>query len=219
MRIVIFAAAAVSAMSVSSFPVLAHADMIASASNNQCLANQGGAAVLQVCSNSRHNANFPYKSGENVFYGALNIGGQCLDVRNRQQVVFAACNGSKTQTWKLAGATTQLNNEDGVCIAGSGSSVAVRPCPANGSWRNASYFALPGLPATVARGTPLKILGGDVVNSQTGAVVDKGGAAAIVSHDSGGIISHDSGGLVAAGGGNVVAGPGASGLVASGGGN
>ena len=219
MRFTLLAAAAVSAMTLSTRPVAAHADMIASASNNQCLANQGGQAVLQVCSNSRHNAAFPYNAAQNQFYGTLNIGGQCLDVRNRQQVVFAACNGSKTQTWKLAGATTQLNNEDGVCIGGAGSSVAVRPCPANGTWRNASYFALPGLPATVARGTPLKVVGPDVANAQTGVVVDKGGAAGLVAAGGGNLVAAGGGNLIAAGGGNVVAGPGASGLVAAGGGN
>lgn len=194
----------------------ARADMFASASSWTCLSNSGGAAVVSACSASRNDNQITYIAAENVFYGPLRQAGQCLDVQ-AGRVLFTACNGAKSQVWKLSGGG-QLNNEAGQCVAQSGGAVAVRGCPANGTWSNATYRSImvPGL--NVPKGTRLAIRGADLINATTGALVASGGGN-LVASGGGNLVASGGGNLVASGGGNVVVGKNAANLVASGGGN
>lgn len=195
-------------------PAAARADMFASASTWNCLANEGGAAAVRQCSASRHDNQITYNPGLNEFYGPLRQAGQCLDVQGGR-VLFTSCNGSKSQIWKLS-AAGQLNNEMGQCVAQSGGTVAVRGCPGAGTWSNATYRTAAVAGLNVAKGTPLKINGSALVNASTGVVLDpKGGDKLKAS----GLITNDGAGLIAAGGGNVATGTHVLNLIAAGAGN
>jgi len=168
-----------------------------------CLANNGGKAVMAACSMSRHNNNIRYIAGENVFFGQLQQGSQCLEMNRNGQVFFATCNFSKFQEWKFS-ANGQFNNADpGLCIVPSGGGLAGRPCPAAG-WVNLSYSVLRVPNMNAPRGTPLAIRGNDLVNKQTGAIVASGGGN-IVSGGAGSIIASGGGNIVSGGAGNVIA--------------
>lgn len=169
----------------------------------QCLANNGGKAVLAPCSMSRHNNNIRYIPNENVFFGQLQQGSQCLEMNRSGQVFFATCNFSKFQEWKFS-ANGQFNNADpGLCIAASGSSLVGRPCPAAG-WVNLSYTVVRVPNMNAPRGTVLAIRGSDLINKQTGAIVASGGGN-IVSGGAGNIVSGGAGNIVSGGAGNVIA--------------
>ncbi|MBX3455233.1 hypothetical protein [Ferrovibrio sp.] len=171
-----------------------------------CLANNGGKAVMAPCSMSRHNNNIRYVPNENVFFGQLQQGSQCLEMNRSGQVFFATCNFSKFQEWKFSG-NGQFNNADpGMCIVPSGNSVVGRPCPAAG-WVNLSYTVVRVPNMNAPRGTVLAIRGADLINKQTGAIVASGG---------GNIVSGGAGNIVASGGGNIVSG-GAGNVIAAGG--
>lgn len=179
----------------------AHADVFAH--GRLCLANSGGNAVMAPCSMSRHNNNIAYKPGENVFFGQLQQGSQCLEMNRSGQVRFATCNFSKFQEWKFS-ASGQFNNADpGLCLVPSGGSVVGTRCPSAG-WANLSYAVVrvPGL--NVPPGTPLALRGADLVNRQTGAIV-AGGAGNIVAGGAGNIVAGGAGNIVAGGAGNVIA--------------
>ncbi len=179
----------------------ARADVFAH--GGQCLANSGGRAVMQPCSMSRHNNNIRYLPAENVFFGQLQQGGQCLEMNRSGQVFFAACNFSKFQEWKFS-ASGQFNNADpGLCVVPSGGAVAGTRCPAGG-WANLSYAVVRVPNLNVARGTPLAIRGADLINKQTGAIV-AGGAGNIVAGGAGNIVAGGAGNIVAGGAGNVIA--------------
>lgn len=209
-------AAAAAIVTTLALPGDASADVFQSRANSQCLANVNGRAALQPCSMSRHNNNIRYIPQENVFYGPLQQGGQCLDIQNNH-VLFANCNGSKSQVWKFSG-SGQLNNEMGWCVGGN---LAVTRCPATGAWLNATYKAVkvPNM-ANVPRGTPLKLSanGRDIVDARTGQMVAAGGGNVLPS-GAGNMVAAGGGNMVAAGGGNVVIGRNAAGMVAAGGGN
>lgn len=212
-------AAAAAVMTTLAVTSNARADVFQATSNSQCLANVNGRAALQPCSLSRHNNNIRYIAQENVFYGTLQQGGRCLDIQNNH-VLFANCNGSKSQVWKFAG-SGQLNNEMGWCVVGQGGSVAVSRCPAAGAWLNATYKAVqvPNM-AAVPRGTPLKLSpnGRDIVDARTGQMVAAGGGNVLPS-GAGNMVAAGGGNMVAAGGGNVIIGRNAARMVAAGGGN
>lgn len=179
----------------------ARADVFAH--GGQCLANSGGRAVMQPCSMSRHNNNIRYIPGENVFFGQLQQGGQCLEMNRSGQVFFATCNFSKFQEWKFS-ASGQFNNADpGLCAVPSGGGVAGARCPAGG-WANLSYAVVRVPNLNVARGTPLAIRGTDLVHKMTGAIV-AGGAGNIVAGGAGNIVAGGAGNIVAGGAGNVIA--------------
>lgn len=197
---------------------VAQADVFASYANNDCLANQGGQATLQNCSMSRHNNDMRYVPGENVFYGPLRQGGQCLDVANNR-LVFARCSGSKSQVWKLSG-NGQLNNEEGKCV---NASLGVGGCPHGHAFYNLTYKMVTGVRFTASeppRGTPLAIRGNDLINRSTGQIVAAGGGN-IVAAGGGNIVAAGGGNIVAAGGGNIVVSqhPNIARIVAAGGGN
>jgi hypothetical protein len=154
----------------------------------------------------------PYKSGENVFYGPLQQGGMCLDVNGAQRVVWAGCNGGKSQVWKLSGGAAQLNNEQGHCVVVSGSSVVTAGCPQSGKWYNLSYktISVPGIKASP--GTVIKVSGANLVDARTGEVV-AANAARLIGDGGGTIVAGGGGNIVQSGNRNVV------GIVAAGGGN
>ncbi len=214
MRMIMLAAASVFATTFTVLPAPAGAVMFAAASNGQCLANSGGAAVLQACSGPNQDSQINYVSSSNEFYGTLKQGGACLDVVNGNQVRFNPCNGSPGQTWKYGGATGQLNNGAGFCIVGSGGGVSVTKCPANYTWRNESYARIQAL-SGVAAGTSLAIKGNDVVNRNNPSQVVAAGAAAalrgafpnapVVAQGAGNVVAQGAGNVVAQGAGNVVA--------------
>ncbi len=211
MRIVMLAAAAASAVCITAVPAAARAELFASSSNWNCLVNAGGSAVLRAC-RPEHNTSFPYNAGTNEFYGEFRQGGQCLAAEG-SRVYFANCNGSAAQRWKLAGSTTQLNNELGICIRGSGGSVSTAACPQRGTWANAAFARVPQL-AAVPRGTVLTRRGNDLVGPNGQVYV--GAVAQIVAAGGGNIVAAGGGNIVAAGGGNIVAGGGGN-IVAAGG--
>lgn len=197
---------------------VAQADVFASFANNDCLANQGGQAVLANCSMSRHNNDMRYVQGENVFYGPLRQGGQCLDVQNNR-LMFAGCNGSKSQVWKLSG-NGQLNNEESKCV---NANLGVGGCPHGNAFYNLSYKIVSGIKFTGGeppRGTPLAIRGKDLINKNTGQIV-AGGAGNIVAGGAGNIVAGGAGNIVAGGAGNVVVStnPNVAKIVAGGAGN
>lgn len=194
------------------------ADVFAASATNKCLANNGGQATMQSCSVSRHNNDIPYKAGENVFYGPLKQAGQCLDIQNNK-VLFANCNGSKSQTWKLSG-SGQLNNEQpGLCV---NASLAAGRCPQTGTWFNLTYkmVKVPTLSSSVTAGTVLAMRGNDLINKSSGQIV-AGGAGNIVAAGAGNIVAGGAGNIVAAGAGNIVVSthPNIAGIVAGGAGN
>lgn len=169
----------------------------------QCLANNGGKAVMAPCSMSRHNNNIRYIPNENVFFGQLQQGSQCLEMNRSGQVFFATCNFSKFQEWKFTG-SGQFNNADpGLCLVPSGGALAGRPCPSAG-WVNLSYTVVRVPNMNAPRGTVLAIRGNDLINKQTGAIVS-GGAGNIVSGGAGNIVSGGAGNIVSGGAGNVIA--------------
>ncbi len=169
----------------------------------QCLANNGGRAVLAPCSMSRHNNNIRYIPNENVFFGQLQQGSQCLEMNRSGQVFFATCNFSKFQEWKFS-ANGQFNNADpGLCVVPQGGALVGRPCPAAG-WSNLSYTVVRVPNMNAPRGTVLAIRGNDLINKQTGAIV-AGGAGNIVAGGAGNIVSGGAGNIVSGGAGNVIA--------------
>lgn len=196
----LFTASLLTAMSFAAVPA-AQADVFAL--GGQCLANNGGKAVLAPCSMSRHNNNIRYIPNENVFFGQLQQGSQCLEMNRSGQVFFATCNFSKFQEWKFS-ANGQFNNADpGLCLVGSGGSLAGRPCPATG-WVNLSYTVVRVPNMNAPRGTLLAIRGPDLINKQTGAIV-AGGAGNIVAGGAGNIVAGGAGNIVSGGAGNVIA--------------
>ncbi|WP_428246110.1 hypothetical protein [Ferrovibrio sp.] len=169
----------------------------------QCLANNGGKAVMAPCSMSRHNNNIRYIPNENVFFGQLQQGSQCLEMNRSGQVFFATCNFSKFQEWKFTG-SGQFNNADpGLCVVPSGGALVGRPCPTAG-WVNLSYTVVKVPNMNAPRGTVLAIRGNDLINKQSGAIVS-GGAGNIVSGGAGNIVSGGAGNIVSGGAGNVIA--------------
>ncbi len=171
--------------------------------NGQCLANSGGKAVMAPCSMSRHNNNIRYVAAENVFFGQLQQGSQCLEMNRSGQVFFASCNFSKFQEWKFTG-SGQFNNADpGLCIVPSGSGLVGKPC-GGGGWTNLSYAVVKVPNLNAPKGTPLAIRGADLINKQTGAVVASGGGN-IVSGGVGNIVASGGGNIVSGGAGNVIA--------------
>jgi len=180
----------------------AQADVFAH--GGKCLANSGGQAVLAPCSMSQHNNNIRYVAAENVFFGQLQQGSQCLEMDKAGKVRFTTCNFSKFQEWKFS-ASGQFNNADpGLCLAPSGNSVVGTRCPAAG-WTNVSYTVVKVPNMNAPRGTPLAIKGNDLVNKQTGAIV-AGGAGNIIAGGAGNIIAGGAGNIIAGGAGNIIAG-------------
>ncbi len=187
-------------------PLVAQAERFVSATAaGYCLANAGGSATLQGCSTSApgQNISMDYKAGENVFYGQLKAGGQCLDASGAR-LVFAACKGGDAQTWKLTGSTGMLNNGAGNCVAAASGSVTTSKCSAGGagltwwteSGKKARVIAVPGM-KTVSTGTRLSVSGTNIV---------AGGAGNVIAAGQGNIVAGGAGNIVAGGAGNIVAG-------------
>ena len=173
------------------------------AHGGQCLANSGGRAVMAACSMSRHNNNIRYVAAENLFFGQLQQGSQCLEMNRSGQVFFATCNFTKFQEWKFTSSGQFSNADPGLCVMPSGSSVVGTRCPAGG-WANVSYAVVSVPKLNVPRGTLLAIRGTDLINRQTGAIV-AGGAGNIVAGGAGNIVAGGAGNIVAGGAGNVIA--------------
>ena len=191
----------------------AFAEQFASAhSRGTCITNSGGTATIQGCVLNASNQviSMPYQSSGNLFYGALKIGGQCLEAKGQgQPLVFTACNSSKAQLWKLTGNTGVLNNEQSLCaeLPGEtknvGSTVNAWSCKggAHQTWwshgsSRAKIHAIPGM-KPVAVGTKLQVMNGNIV---------AGGAGNIVAAGAGNIVAGGAGNIVAGGAGNIVAG-------------
>lgn len=192
MKPTILTALSLSAMLLAA-PPAARADVFAY--GGQCLANSGGKAVMAPCSMSRHNNNIRYIASENVFFGQLQQGSQCLEMNRSGQVFFATCNSSKFQEWKFTGSGSFNNGDPGLCIVPSGSALMGRPC-GGGGWTNLTYAVVKVANLNVPKGTPLAIRGADLINKQTGAVVAAG---------AGNIVAGGAGNIVAGGAGNVIA--------------
>jgi hypothetical protein len=187
-------------------PIGAQAEVFASAAApGQCLANSGGSPVVQGCAAgaSAQNISMPYKAGENLFFGQLKIGGQCLDAAGAK-LVFTTCKPGDAQVWKLTGNTGKINNGQNNCVAVSGGSVTTVPCSQGGAgltWWNqsatsAKIIAIPGM-KSVAAGTKLSVMNGNIV---------AGGAGNIVAAGAGNIVAGGAGNIVAGGAGNLVIG-------------
>ncbi len=209
MRKFAYAAAAIVAASLLA-PVSAHAGLIFMAKSNWgCLVNSGGSAVLGKCNNST-TINMQYIPGENVFYGPLRMNGACLDIVNNQ-LRFAACNNSPSQTWKLSG-NGQLNNSYS-CVVGRGNQLAIMPCNQGGpgAWMSSdiTLYSVPASasipPGTLLKKTPQGLTNpaGQVVVTAASLVAAGGGN--LVAAGGGNLIGMDGSTLVAAGGGNLVA--------------
>lgn len=187
-------------------PLSAKAEVFASAASfGSCLTNAGGTPAAQGCASgaSSQKIDMPFKSGENVFYGQLKIGGQCLDAAGAK-LVFATCKAGDAQTWKMSGNTGMINNGKNNCVSASGATVSTVPCGQGGKgltwWNQASgkakIIAVPGM-KPVAAGTKLSVMNGNIV---------AGGAGNIVAAGAGNIVAGGAGNIVAGGAGNIVAG-------------
>jgi Ricin-type beta-trefoil lectin domain len=191
-------------------PLSAQAEMFTSAgSPGYCLANAGGTPVAQGCVKSATNQSIsmPYRAGENVFYGQLNIGGQCLDVSGAT-LKFAACKPGDAQIWKMTGNTGLISNGQGNCVSASGGSVSTVPCSRGGkglTWWNLGAGKVKiiavTMQKTVAPGTVLKV-SGDKLIANDGSSVVAAGAGNIVAGGAGNIVAGGAGNIVAGGAGN-----------------
>ncbi|MES2280457.1 MAG: ricin-type beta-trefoil lectin domain protein [Pseudomonadota bacterium] len=189
-------------------PLLAQAERFASAgAQGYCLTNSGGSATITGCSTSvpGQNISMDYKAGENVFYGQLKAGGQCLDASGAR-LVFAGCKAGDAQIWKLTGNTGMLNNGAGNCVGVASGSLTTSKCSAGGSgltwWteKRARVIAVPNM-KSVAVGTKLKISGNNLI-ANDGASIVAGGAGNIVAGGAGNIVAGGAGNIVAGGAGN-----------------
>jgi hypothetical protein len=191
-------------------PFTAQAEMFTSVgSPGRCLANAGGTPVAVGCvvNTANQNISMRYILGENVFYGQLNIGGQCLDAAGAT-LKFAACKAGDAQIWKLSGNSGLINNPAGICVTASGSSVGTTACSKGGNalvWWNlggkkAKIIAVPNM-APVAVGELLK-LSGDKLISTNGTTIVAAGAGNIVAGGAGNIVAGGAGNIVAGGAGN-----------------
>lgn len=177
-----------------------------------CLTNSGGTASIQGCvkSSSSQSIAMRWIAGENVFFGPLKIGGQCLEARGQGQALgFSACKPSPAQEWKLTGSTGALNNGQGMCAdlpnqtRQAGSPVIAWPCHGgnnqkwlNGNYSRAKIHAVPNM-KSVPPGTPLTVSGPNIVS---------GGAGNVIAAGAGNIVAGGAGNIVAGGAGNIVAG-------------
>ena len=192
----------------------AQAEQFASAhAPGHCLASSANGARIEGCVSrlATQGIAMRYIPGENVFFGPLSLGGQCLEARGQgQPLVFTTCRAGPAQEWKLTGATGVLNNGQGMCAdlpngtRKTGSPVIAWPCnnASNQKWLNARYrtglsvTAIPGM-KPVAPGTALQVVNGNIV---------AGGAGNIVAAGAGNMVAGGAGNIVAGGAGNIVAG-------------
>lgn len=189
-------------------PLLAQAERFASASaQGYCLTNAGGSASITGCSTSAsgQNISMDYKAGENVFYGQLKAGGQCLDASGAR-LVFATCKAGDAQVWKLTGNTGMLNNGAGVCVGVSSGALTTSKCSSGGAgltwWteKRARVIAVPNM-KNVPVGTRLRVSGNNLI-ANDGASIVAGGAGNIVAGGAGNIVAGGAGNIVAGGAGN-----------------
>ena len=208
------AAASCALTALLTLPALAQAqEFFASAhAQGHCITNASGTASIQGCVSraSNQSINMRWIAAENVFYGPLSVGGQCLEARGQgQPLAFTACKAGPAQEWKLTGANGVLNNGQGMCAdlpngtRQTGSAIIAWPCNggSNQKWLNASYnkakvIPVPGM-KQVPAGTRLQIVGNNIV---------AGGAGNIVAAGAGNIVAGGAGNIVAGGAGNIVAG-------------
>ncbi len=189
-------------------PLLAQAERFASATaSGYCLTNSSGTAAITGCSTSvaGQNISMDYKPGENVFYGQLKAGGQCLDASGAR-LVFANCKAGDAQIWKLTGSTGMLNNGAGNCVGVASGALTTSKCSAGGAgltwWteKRAKVIAVPNM-KSVAIGTKLSVSGANIVAGGAGNII-AAGAANIVAGGAGNIVAGGAGNIVAGGAGN-----------------
>ena len=196
---------------------VAQAEQFASAhAAGHCISSTGGQATIQGCASgaSAQNIAMRWIPAENVFFGALQIDGQCLEDRGQgQPLAFAGCNGSKAQEWKLTGANGVLNSGQNRCAdlpngtRATGAALIAWPCNggSNQKWWNNNSQKIRVIAVTnmrpVAVGTVLRLSGDKLIANDGASIVASGG-----------------GNIVASGGGNMVAGA-AGNIVAGGAGN
>lgn len=192
---------------------LAQAEQFASAhAAGHCISSSGGQATIQGCvsGSSAQNIAMRWIAAENVFYGPLQIGGQCLEARGQGQPLgFAGCKPGPAQEWKLTGASGVLNNGQNLCAdlpngtRATGAALIAWPCNGGSNqkwWNNNSQkirvVAVPGMKA-VAVGTVLRLSGDKLIANDGASIVGSGG---------GNIVGSGGGNIVAGGAGNIVAG-------------
>jgi hypothetical protein len=210
------------ALAATAFAAPAHALHFGSGhAKGQCFANSSGAAAIQPCVANAGNQQISmrYIANENVFFGPLMIGGQCLQANGQgQKLSFGACNNSPAQQWKLTGSNRMLNNGQGFCAdlpggtTAAGAGIIAWPCSgaSNQKWHgDIKVIAVPNMASTTT-GAPL------AVAKTTNAA--KGVKANDVVSSTGSVVAAGAGNIVAGGAGNIVAG-GAGNIVAGGAGN
>ncbi len=201
-----------SLLALAQFPLAqpASAEMFSSAyAQGTCITNVSGTARIQGCVQGliSQSISMNWIRAENVFYGELRIGNQCLQGNGRgSALTFASCNGGKAQEWKLSGATGMLNNGQNMCadISGAsrneGTAVIAWDCTGAGNqkWWNESYRRVVRIASMrpVPVGTRLRLVGSTLY-------ID--GSATVVATSVSGIIAAGGGNIIAAGGGNIIA--------------
>lgn len=191
-------------------PLAAQAEVFISAGTyGSCLTNSGGTPVAWGCLSgaSSQKIDMPFKSGENLFYGQLKIGGQCLDASGAT-LVFANCKAGDAQIWKMTGNTGLLSNGQNNCVSASGGSVSTVPCSRGGkglTWWNQSAGKVKiiavKMEKTVSPGTVLRV-SGDKLIANDGSSIVAAGAGNIVAGGAGNIVAGGAGNIVAGGAGN-----------------